>query len=225
MAKSKFIAYYRVSTERQGKSGLGLESQQKIVNDYLNGGKSELVKEFTEIESGKRDDNRPELRKAMAACRVFGATLVISKLDRLARNARFLLELQESGLDFVACDMPSANQFTVKIMAVFAEEERQMISTRTKAALQAAKVRGTKLGTDNLTLEGRIKGVKNSRAARRQNTDKYSQDIMSTIDEIKSEGAISLRSIAKQLNQRGIKTRRDGNWQANSVKRILDRVS
>ncbi len=167
MATGKFIGYYRVSTARQGKSGLGLESQKKTVHDYLNGGDWKLVDEFTEIESGK-NDNRPELARALAACRVYGATLVISKLDRLARSVKFLAELQDSGQAFVACDMLAANNFTVGIMGQVAQQERELISARTKAALQAAKARGTKLGNDNLTAEGRAKGTANSRTARKQ---------------------------------------------------------
>src|SRR5262245_1440145 len=145
MAEGKFIAYYRVSTKRQGRSGLGLEAQRKAVEDYLNGGRWQLVKEFTEVESGKRTD-RPELAKAFAACRAYGAKLVIAKLDRLSRNAHFLLGLEKAGVDFVAADMPSINRLTAGIMALVAEEEGRAISKRTKDALAAAKRRGTKLG-------------------------------------------------------------------------------
>ena len=145
MADGKFIAYFRVSTAKQGKSGLGLEGQRAAVMAYLNGGSWNLAAEFTEVESGKNND-RPELAKAMHMCRLTGATLVIAKLDRLSRDAHFLLGLEKAGVDFVAADMPAANRMTIGIMAVVADEERRMISARTKAALDAAKARGAKLG-------------------------------------------------------------------------------
>lgn len=143
----KFISYLRVSTKRQGVSGLaGLESQRHSVNEFLNGGEWNLVEEFVEVESGKRND-RPQLAKALSACRIHGAILVVAKIDRLARNAAFLLNLQAAGVEFVACDMPSANRLVVGILAMVAEEEARAISARTKAALAAAKRRGVKLGT------------------------------------------------------------------------------
>src|SRR6201993_719845 len=147
MAEGKWISYLRVSTQRQGKSGLGLEAQRNAVTEYLNGGQWSLVKEYVEIESRKRSD-RPKLAEAIQACRAYGAKLVIAKLDRLSRDAHFLLGLEKAGVDFVAADMPNANRLTVGIMAMVAEEERRMISKRTKDALQAAKRRGVKLGGD-----------------------------------------------------------------------------
>ena len=145
MAQGRFIAYYRVSTAKQGRSGLGLEAQKTAVLAYLNGGCWTLSAEFTEVESGKQAD-RPELARALAACRLIGATLVIAKLDRLTRNVAFLANLMESGAEFVACDNPHATKFTIHILAAVAELERQQISDRTKAALAAAKARGTQLG-------------------------------------------------------------------------------
>src|SRR6516225_2862500 len=133
MAEDKFVSYLRVSTARQGKSGLGIEAQRKAVEDYLNGGNWKLVKEFVEVESGKHAD-RPQLAKAFQACRVTGGKLVIAKLDRLSRDAHFLLGLEKAGVDFVAADMPQANRLTIGIMAVMAEDERRRISERTKAA-------------------------------------------------------------------------------------------
>jgi DNA invertase Pin-like site-specific DNA recombinase len=146
MADGKWISYLRVSTDRQGKSGLDIEAQRAAVEGYLNGGRWKLIKAFTEVESGKRDDNRPMLEKALVACRLHGAKLIIAKIDRLSRDAHFLLSLEKAGVDFVAADMPNANRLTVGIMAMVAEEERRMISARTKAALQAAKTRGKQLG-------------------------------------------------------------------------------
>jgi DNA invertase Pin-like site-specific DNA recombinase len=144
-AARRFVAYYRVSTDRQGRSGLGLEAQQKAVMDYLNGGAWELVGEFIEVESGKRSD-RPELARAIDACRKHKARLVIAKLDRLSRNLAFVATLMESGVEFLAVDNPHANKLTIHILAAVAEHEREAISERTKAALAAAKARGKRLG-------------------------------------------------------------------------------
>src|SRR3984893_14687353 len=147
MSDAKWISYLRVSTDRQGKSGLGIEAQRNSVTDFLNGGQWGLVKEYTEVESGKRTD-RPMLAEAIKTCRAYGAKLVIAKLDRLSRNAHFLLGLEQAGVDFVAADMPNANRLTVGIMAMVAEDEGRRISLRTKEALAAAKRRGKKLGGD-----------------------------------------------------------------------------
>src|SRR5262245_12406288 len=142
--RGRFIAYYRVSTDKQGKYGLGLDAQRKAVLDFLDGGKWELVGEFTEIESGKRND-RPELEKALAACKKHRAKLVIAKLDRLSRNVAFIAMLMDRKVDFVCCDNPTAAKFTIHILAAVAEHERDAISARTKAALAAAKANGKKL--------------------------------------------------------------------------------
>src|SRR5437870_2412558 len=145
----KFIAYYRVSTDRQGRSGLGLDAQRKAVEDYLNGGRWTLVDHFTEVESGKRSD-RPELDKALAACKRHKAKLVIAKLDRLSRNLAFIATLMDSGVEFIAVDNPHANKLTIHILAAVAQHEREMISARTSAALKAAKARGKRLGNPRL---------------------------------------------------------------------------
>ena len=138
MVTGKHVAYYRVSTAKQGRSGLGLEAQQAAVRDFLNGGVWELTGEVIEVESGKRADNRPQLQEALRLCRTTGATLVVAKLDRLSRDAAFLMQLQNAGVSFVAADMPGANSFTVGVMALVAQQEREAISARTKAALAAA---------------------------------------------------------------------------------------
>jgi DNA invertase Pin-like site-specific DNA recombinase len=171
MAIGRFVAYYRVSTDRQGKSGLGLEAQREAVRSYLDGGSWTLVDEVTEVESGKRTD-RPELDRALGLCRLYGATLVVAKLDRLARNVAFISKLMESGVDFVAVDFPQANRLTVHILAAVAEHEAAMISARTKAALNAAKARGVQLGNPaNLCrqLDGSAKGnaAKTAKAVKR----------------------------------------------------------
>src|SRR3954468_19453965 len=160
MSKGRYVSYLRVSTDRQGRSGLGLEAQRKAVADFLNGGRWDLIEEFVEVESGKRDD-RPKLAEALALCRLHNATLVIAKLARLSRDAAFLLGLQKAGVRFVAADMPEANELVVGTMTVVAQAERKMISARTKAALAAAKARGVRLGKpENLRHQdaGRVQG-------------------------------------------------------------------
>jgi DNA invertase Pin-like site-specific DNA recombinase len=218
----KFIAYYRVSTGKQAASGLGLEAQRSAVVDYLNGGRWKLIADFTEVESGKNSE-RPQLARALALCRLHKATLVVAKLDRLARNVHFLSGLMESGVDFVACDMPSANRLTIHVLAAVAEAEAAAISARTKAALAAAKARGTVLGGDrgNLTDKIRRKAHRNSAKARQQRAAKHASDLMPIIEDIRAEGADSLREIAVALNERGIVAPRGGAWQATQVQRIL----
>lgn len=222
MAAGNFVAYYRVSTDKQGRSGLGLEAQQSAVQDYLNGGDWRLVASFTEIESG-RHNGRPELSKALAACRVHSATLVIAKLDRLSRNARFLLELQEAGVKFVAVDMPHADNFTVGVLALVAQKEAEMISQRTKAALAAAKARGMKLGGDRgkLTSKHRSKGTATSIEARNAKADSRARDLAPILKELSGQ---SYASMAEALNERGISSPRGSLWSAMSVRREVLRV-
>lgn len=221
MAEGKFISYLRVSTKQQGASGLGLEGQRKAVTDYLNGGRWNLINEVVEVESGK-NSARPKLADALKLCRLHGATLVVAKLDRLARDAHFLLGLSKAGVEFVACDMSSANRMTVGIMAVVAEEEARMISARTKAALAAAKARGVKLGGDRgatISAEVRTKG----NAARLAKACARAADLSEIIGQIRAEGSSSLREIASALNDRGIPTARGGLWSAVQVQRVLAR--
>jgi DNA invertase Pin-like site-specific DNA recombinase len=224
MATGRFIAYYRVSTARQGRSGLGLEAQQSAVREYLNGGRWTLCGEFTEVESGKRSD-RPQLAKALAACRLHKATLVIAKLDRLARNVAFIANLMESGVDFVAVDMPTANRLTVHILAAMAEHEAVAISARTKAALAAAKARGVRLGGDrgNLPAVAR-RGARASVAARQRVAADRARDLAVVIEELRAEGCASLRQIAAGLNERTITAPRGGAWQVGQVASLLKRV-
>ena len=217
----RWVAYYRVSTQQQGRSGLGLEAQQKAVQDYLNGGRWRLVAEFTEVESGRRND-RPELAKALAACRVHEATLVVAKLDRLSRNAAFLLTLRDGGVDFVCADLPEANRLTVGVLAVVAEHEREAISARTKAALAAAKARGKRLGNPaNLTRRARRLGTSASAATRRARAAQRAADLAPTVAELRAAGARSLRDVAGGLNQRSIPAPRGGRWTAAQVRRVL----
>jgi len=227
MAEGKWISYLRVSTARQGRSGLGLEAQRKTVEDFLNGGNWQLVKEFVEVESGKKTDrNHPILAEAIKACRLYGAKLVIAKLDRLSRNAHFLLGLKEAGVDFVCADMPAANRLTVGIMAMVAEEEGRMISARTKAALAAARRRGVQLGGYNKHPQITAKARKAGQEANAVEAAARAADIAPTIKELQASGATSLRAIAAGLNERGIPTARgSGAWSAVQVARVLERVT
>ena len=211
----KFVAYFRVSTDRQGKSGLGLEAQRETVMDYLNGGRWTLVGEFTEVESGKRAD-RPELEKALAACKKQKAKLVIAKLDRLSRNLAFIATLMESGVEFVAVDNPHANKLTVHILAAVAQHEREMISERTKAALAAAKKRGRVLGNPNLS-----EAAKLAYAALRANRRRFAANVRPIIEEIMRAGVTSHNAIAAKLNERNVKTARGGTWTHMQVGAIL----
>jgi DNA invertase Pin-like site-specific DNA recombinase len=238
-SSGKFVSYLRVSTDKQGKSGLGIEAQRESVLNYLNGGNWSLVKEFVEVESGKRTD-RPMLAEAIKACRVFGAKLVIAKLDRLSRDAHFLLGLEKAGVDFVAADMPNANRLTVGIMAMVAEEERRMISQRTKDALAAAKKRGTKLGgirhrvisTDasgkktygEQVINVSSKTGKLAVKALQARADAKAADLAPIIKELQAAGKTSLRAIATGLNEAGIPTARGGEWSSPQVMRILERL-
>ena len=221
MADGRFVAYYRVSTDRQGRSGLGLDAQRAAVTDYLNGGNWQLAAEFTEVESGRKND-RPELAKALTACRRIGATLVIAKLDRLARNVAFVSNLMESGVEFTAVDFPTANRLTIHILAAVAEHEREMISARTKAALAAAKARGTRLGNPNgLSAEARTRGTAVAVARRKAAAAGRAADLRPVVEEIRAGGGASLRAIAAGLDARGIPAPRGGKWTAPAVTRLL----
>jgi Resolvase, N terminal domain len=224
MARGKFVGYLRVSTEKQGQSGLGLEAQRKAIEDYLNGGRWELLAEYVEIESGKRSD-RPELAKAIAHSKATGATLVIAKLDRLSRNVAFISNLMESDAEFIAADMPMANRLTVHVLAAVAEHEREMISQRTTAALAAAKARGVKLGNPNGARALRGLGNAHAVAAVKAGADAQTNRVLPVIGAIRSEGTTSLHGIAEELNRRGILTARGGGWYATTVKNLLDRAS
>lgn len=216
MANGQFIAYYRVSTTRQGQSGLGLESQQQAVQQYLNGGNWQILAEFTEIESGKRND-RPKLAEAIELCKKHKATLIIAKLDRLARNVHFISGLMESGVEFLATDNPNANRLMLHMLAAFAEHEREQISRRTKDALAAAKARGVKLGKHSVILS-------------QQNHDKamdFALSLQPVLDAIRSEGYTTTRSICEQLNLRGVPTYGGSGrkWHIGTTHKLLQRVA
>jgi DNA invertase Pin-like site-specific DNA recombinase len=235
MASGRYISYLRVSSQKQGESGLGLEAQRHAVASYLNGGKWELAKEFVEVESGKKDD-RPALDKALRACRLQNATLIVGKLDRLARNTRFLLRLvEESGTrGVIFCDLPNipegaTGKFMVTQMAAVAEFEGAAISQRTKAALAAAKARGTSLGGRrvsarewaSIAADGRKAGV----AVRSKKADVWAADVLPVIEDIQQSGSVTLQAIAAGLNERGIVTRRGGEWTPIQVSRVINRTS
>lgn len=228
MSTGRYVAYYRVSTAKQGISGLGLEAQRESVMSYLNGGKWKLVDEVTEVESGKRND-RPQLAKALALCRIHNAELIIAKLDRLARNVKFIADLMESGVEFTAVDFPKANTLTVHILAAVAEHEAQMISQRTKAALRAAKARGVVLGgRRNRPVEDIVRmaaiGNQQSAVVRREQMRKRASDLMPVIQLFRDNGAASLRDLAHELNASGIPTARGGKWSAVQVMRLIKAV-
>lgn len=218
----KFVAYLRVSTARQGASGLGLEAQRSAVQSFLAGRQGHMVAEFVEVESGKRDD-RPQLAAALAACRLHRATLVMAKLDRLARNVRFIAGIMDSGVDFVACDMPHANRLTLHLMAAMAEHEAAAISERTKAALAAAKARGTKLGNPYGAAHlhaGCKDAARLSSFARRAKAVERALGIQPILDGLRSNGLCSAADQARELNRQGVPAPRGGPWQASQVRRV-----
>src|ERR1700683_3210649 len=219
MRCSRYIAYYRVSTARQGRSGLGIDAQKQAVSQHLNGQKP--ISEYLEVETGTRSD-RPQLAAALTACRVHKATLVIAKLDRLARNVAFVSALMETGVEFEACDFPQANRLTVHVLAAFAEHEGRMISERTRAALTAAKVRGTVLGGFR-GRAGSCTDLAKARAVRSAQAKQRAIDLMPTIQFLQSNGVRSLRSLASELSAQGIFAPRGGNWSAAQVRAVLAR--
>ena len=208
---TQFVAYYRVSTDRQGASGLGLEAQASAVSRYLARIGGELAAEVTEVESGRRND-RPELGRALDLCRRKRAVLLIARLDRLSRNVAFIANLMESGVDFLAVDMPQASRLTLHILAAVAEHEREMISARTKAALQAAKARGVRLGCPSPDIE-------RARAAHVAASDRFASTHWPLVEDLLSSG-LSLRAVAREMNARNLKTRTGKAWSAVQVRNL-----
>lgn len=222
----KAVAYYRVSTAAQGRSGLGLEAQQQAVESLCTARGWHLVAPpYTEIESGKRAD-RPELAKALHRAKVTGATLVVAKLDRLSRNVAFLAALQDSGAPFIAADMPEANELTVHIMAAVAQAERKAFSKRTSEALQAAKARGQRLGNPNGAdaLRRAAKGNSASGEAIRSGADARAETMRPVIEDMRARGITSLERLAHELNAGGFVTARCGKWHASTVRNLLARL-
>ena len=224
MSEGNIVTYLRVSTQKQMQSGLGLEAQRKAVDDYLNGGQWNVIEELVEVESGK-NNKRPKLLEAIELCKASGSRLVVAKLDRLARDAAFLLNLKDAGIDFVCADMPDANRMTVGVMALVAEQERMAISKRTTEALAAAKARGVQLGAYR---DGVYVGGKGNRDTARNATEARTALFRSNalnrlpmLKRVDPEGSMSLRAIADTLNDMKIPTvSTKGRWSANSVRRL-----
>ena len=217
MSDNQFVTYLRVSTARQGVSGLGLEAQRQSVMNYLSGGSRAVLAEFVEVETGKGAnalEKRPELRKALELCKKSGATLVIAKLDRLARNVHFISGLMESKVQFVACDLPEANQLTLHVMAAFAEHEARRISERTRDALAAAKARGVVLGATGPA------NLKRHTQQRQDTAKAFNDRLKPVLDGLQSQG-LSRRALVARLNDLGIKAPRGGAWSLGQVQRIV----
>jgi len=219
----QYVAYYRVSTKRQGASGLGLEAQQDAVEMFCEKRGAQVIDEYREVESGANDD-RPALRAALQACALYGVPLLIAKLDRLSRSAAFLMRLQESGAKFTCVDNPDANDETVGILAVVARGERERARVRTKEALKAAKKRGVKLGGarpgGGFTDETRKLGPETRKSKSRQRAELY-RDIIS---EVRAEGASTLAEMASALQARNVPnpSGKSTKWYPATVKRVLD---
>ena len=204
----RFVAYYRVSTAQQGRSGLGLDAQRSAMNSFLLGQQStKVIAEYIEIESGRRKDRR-QLLLAINHARATKSSLIIAKLDRLARNVSFTSALMESGVEFVCCDMPSANKFTIHIMSALAEMEAEMISARTKAALIEAKKRGVTLGNPRLV----------------EQVDRHAKSYLGLLLEAEELGIKTLQGKADFLNERGALTQAGNQWRSGSVHRLLRRL-
>jgi len=213
----QFVAYYRVSTQKQGRSGLGLEAQRDAVGRHLKTTRGKLVASYQEIESGTNND-RPELKEAVALAKKRKATLIVAKLDRLGRKASYILRLiDESGVNFHICDMPDADKLTITILAAIAEREALNTSQRTKAALAVKKAQGVKLGNPRIE-EARAKAIKVIKAGKQARAEK----VIGIIEELQTKAHVgTLAGLAECLNLRGIPTPRNGRWTATSVRRVI----
>ncbi len=211
---AQWIAYFRVSTDRQGVSGLGLDAQRDAVERYVNQVGGNLIAAYTEVESGKSHKNRPQLQAALDECRKRKARLVIAKLDRLARNVAFIANLMEAGVEFRAVDMPEASKLLLHMMAAFAEHERDTISQRTRAALAAARARGVKLGTT-----GKCRAQENQRAA-----DAFAESLADKFDELRARGVTGNEALARALNAEGVPAFGGGRWHRATVRKLILRL-
>lgn len=213
----KMVFYLRVSTSKQGADGNGIQHQMTVVNRYAEANGGEIVGQFIEVESGgKTDSERPQLAAALEKCKKENAVLVCSKIDRLSRNAEFLLRLMNSRVDFVCCDIPNCDRFTISLFAILAEKEKNMISERTKNALKMVKARGIKLGSPNPELSV----IKMNEGARKGRID-FKNKIIPIINEIKSTGIETLQGVADCLNRRGISTRNGKQWYPTQIRNLL----
>lgn len=220
----KYIGYCRVSTEKQGKSGLGLEAQEAAIRDYIQACSGELVKLYVEVESGKKDD-RPILANAINHSQLIGARLVIHKLDRLSRDLGFITTLQKNSVDFAIVDLPGADKFTIHIFGALAEKERSLISERTRTALQQAKERGVRLGNakgEGFTPEIQRQGALAASRRRIERADSFASKVKPFIEQLRGEGK-GLRQIAAALNAEGILTARGKQWTPTAVKNAMSR--
>lgn len=226
MATGKFVSYLRVSADKQGRSGLGLEAQREAVSRYLNGSRWKLIAEYVEVESGKRN-SRPQLQAAISHAKATGAKLVIARLDHLARNLHFVSSLQERGVDFVAADMPDANRLTIHIIAAVAEAVGRTISENTKTALAAAKARGVKLGNPNgaRALRGKQAGNREAVARLKADAQQRAEDLRGIVDAMRAKGVTSVRALASELTVQGIPAPRGDTWHPTAVARLLTRLS
>ena len=216
--EGKFVTYYRVSTQKQGKSGLGLEAQRKAIEEYLNGGNFEVLEEFVEVETGKGSNalaRRPVLKEAIEYAKKHKAKLLSAKLDRLARNVYFISSLMESKVDFVVADMPDANALTIHLIAAVAEYERELISKRTKEALAVAKSRGVKLGNPKLKVDN---------SKRKEQAQAFADKLKPTMQAYREQG-MSQRKIVEELNSVGIGAPRGGEWSLMQVQRVFKRLN
>lgn len=206
MQPKQYVAYYRVSTQKQGADGLGIEAQRKAVGDFANGN---VIAEFTEVESGGKND-RPQIALALEFAKSHSATLLIAKMDRLSRNSAFINNLLEAGVDFVAVDQPHATPLTIRILAAVAQEEREQISKRVKSALAVAKERGVKLG--------------GSHPSKQQRADAFAESLRTDIQTLTDAGITTPAAIAQALNERGLRTPRGGQWGTGQAVRLLQRI-
>lgn len=220
MATGKFVTYFRVSTQRQGQSGLGLDAQHETVKNYLKGGNWEVVGEYTEVETGKGSNalsRRPQLAAALALCKKTGARLLVAKLDRLARNVHFISGLMESNVKFVACDLPEANELTLHIMSAFAAHEAKRISERTRDALRAAKARGVVLGKAGPA------NLKSNVEARQRAADEFARRLAPVVNGFRAQG-LSQRMVVEQLNELNVPATRGGRWSLLQLQQVLKRI-
>jgi DNA invertase Pin-like site-specific DNA recombinase len=219
MALGKFVTYYRVSTQRQGASGLGMDAQREAVRQFLNGGAWDVVGEFVEVESGRKtDEQRPELAKALAECKRHGAVLLVAKLDRLARSVHFVSGLMRAGVKFVAVDLPEATDLTIHVMAAFAEHEAKRISQRTKDALAAAKARGVILGSAGPANLSR--NIENRKAE----ADAFAAKMQGVIIGMQGRG-LSQRAMVSELNDLGVRAAAGGKWTLLQLQRVMKRLA
>ncbi len=219
-----YVSYCRVSTTKQGASGLGLEAQQATVREYLDkqgAAPEDLLEEFIEVESGSHDD-RPQLAAALRRCDLTGAVLLVAKLDRLSRDVHFISSLQKAGISFVVCDFPDANSFTIHIFAALAQYERELISERTKRALIAARARGQRLGSPGNLPADATKARESSVNARRRKAEQFAVKLAPDIVQCRSEG-MSLQDVADRFNANKTKTAsgKTNAWTATAVRRVL----